>query len=418
MILLKRLLMVFLILISTFIGINVRALENINLHSPNYIVYDMSDEKIVLQNNVDVVTPMASLTKIMTTIVAIENSPDLDKKVIYSKSMRSDIDFDASLSGLIENQEYTVRDLLYATMLPSGADATNALAFAVSGSIESFVDLMNQKATSLGMTNTHYVNTHGLDRDNHYSSINDLFILLKYALKNQTFKDVYTTKSYNLSNTLDKYNKEEDPHLVQSTVAKTASKMGLDASRIIGSKTGYTDNAGKCISVLFNSNGHDYLAITTKASYPYKTNYHVEDAISIINYIDNNYNNQILVKSGTLIESINVNLSEIDKFDIVTKNDVTKYLSNDYDKSKVSIEYTGLKDISYNYDKSKPLGVIKYYYDGEVLKEEEVLLDKDLKLSIEKLVNKHKYLLILMGSLFILLIIIIIVIIKKHKRRK
>lgn len=409
--------MVFLILISSFLCVDVSALEDINLHSPNYIVYDMSDDNVVLQNNVDVVTPMASLTKIMTTIVAIENCPDLNKKVVYSKSMRSDIDFDASLSGLIENQEYTVRDLLYATMLPSGADATNALAFAVSGSIQDFVDLMNEKAVFLGMTNTHYVNTHGLDRDNHYSSVNDLFTLLKYALNNPIFREVYTTKSYNLSNTLDKYNKEEDPHLVQSTVAKTASKMGIDASRILGSKTGYTDNAGKCISILFNSNGHEYLAITTKAPYPYKTNYHIEDAINIINYIDNNYNNQILVKAGTLIESINVNLSEIDKFDIVTKNDVTKYLSNDYEKSKVSIEYTGLKDINYNYDKSKPLGVIKYYYDGELLKEEEVLLDIDLKLSIEKLVNKHKYLLLLMGSLLILLIIVIIIMIKRKRRK-
>lgn len=409
--------MVFLILISSFLCVDVSALEDINLHSPNYIVYDMSDDRVVLQNNVDVVTPMASLTKIMTTIVAIENCPDLNKKVVYSKSMRSDIDFDASLSGLIENQEYTVRDLLYATMLPSGADATNALAFAVSGSIQDFVDLMNEKAVFLGMTNTHYVNTHGLDRDNHYSSVNDLFTLLKYALNNPVFREVYTTKSYNLSNTLDKYNKEEDPHLVQSTVAKTASKMGIDASRILGSKTGYTDNAGKCISILFNSNGHEYLAITTKAPYPYKTNYHIEDAINIINYIDNNYNNQILVKAGTLIESINVNLSEIDKFDIVTKNDVTKYLSNDYEKSKVSIEYTGLKDINYNYNKSKPLGVIKYYYDGELLKEEEVLLDIDLKLSIEKLVNKHKYLLLLMGSLLILLIIVIIIMIKRKRRK-
>lgn len=409
--------MVFLILISSFLCVDVSALEDIYLHSPNYIVYDMSDDNVVLQNNVDVVTPMASLTKIMTTIVAIENCPDLNKKVVYSKSMRSDIDFDASLSGLIENQEYTVRDLLYATMLPSGADATNALAFAVSGSIQDFVDLMNEKAVFLGMTNTHYVNTHGLDRDNHYSSVNDLFTLLKYALNNPIFREVYTTKSYNLSNTLDKYNKEEDPHLVQSTVAKTASKMGIDASRILGSKTGYTDNAGKCISILFNSNGHEYLAITTKAPYPYKTNYHIEDAINIINYIDNNYNNQILVKAGTLIESINVNLSEIDKFDIVTKNDVTKYLSNDYEKSKVSIEYTGLKDINYNYNKSKPLGVIKYYYDGELLKEEEVLLDIDLKLSIEKLVNKHKYLLLLMGSLLILLIIVIIIMIKRKRRK-
>lgn len=408
--------MIFLILVFSFMGVNVRALESINLHSPNYIVYDMEEDKVVLQNNVDVVTPMASLTKMMTTIVAIENTPNLDKKIVFSKGMKTDIDLDASLSGLIDNQEYTIRDLLYATMLPSGADATNALAFSVSGSLEGFVDLMNQKAASLGMKNTHYVNTHGLDRDNHYSSINDLFILLKYALNNPTFKSVYTTKSYHLSNSLD--NKKDDPYLVQSTASKTAEKMGLDGSRILGSKTGYTDNAGKCIAFLFNSNGHDYIAITTKAPYPYKTNYHIEDAISIINYIDNNYNNQTLVEAGTIIDTIKVNLAETDKIDIKAKEDITKYMSNDYDKNKISIEYTGEKEINYNFNKNKVLGVIKYSYDGVVLKEEEIRLDIDLNLSIKKIIIKYKYILMIMGISLLCLIIIICYLIKKRKKRR
>ncbi len=411
----KKIFLAILILISPFLCFDVYSLESINLHSPNYIVYDMTDDNIVLANNTDVVTPMASLTKIMTTLVAIENTPNLDKKIVFSNSMKSDIDFDASLSGLIDNQEYTVRDLLYATILPSGADAANALAFSVSGSLPSFIDLMNKKADSLGMKHTHFVNTHGLDRDNHYSSVNDLFILLKYALNNPTFKEVYTTKSYRVSNALDK---KDDPYTVESTVAKTAGKMGLDASRIAGSKTGYTDNAGKCISLLFNSNGHDYLAITTKAPYPYKTNYHIEDAINIINYIDNNYNNQVLVKSGTTIKKINVNLAEVDEIDIKVKEDIVKYLSNDYDKNKINIEYTGINEIDYDYDKSKPLGVVKYSYDGELLKEEEVLLDTNLKLSINKLVIKYKYQLILISGILILLIIVTVVLIKKHKRRR
>jgi D-alanyl-D-alanine carboxypeptidase (penicillin-binding protein 5/6) len=266
------------------------------------------------------------------------------------------------------------------------------------------------------MNNTNYVNVTGLDRDNHYSSIDDIFILLNYSLKNETFKTVYTTKSYKLTNTLKKSSADADPYEVKSTVTNAASRINVDVSRILGAKTGYTDNAGQCISFIFNSNGHDYLAITTQAPYVYNGSYNIRDALSIIDYIDNNYNNQILVSKGTSVASIKVNLAKIDSIDVVLSEDVTKYLSNDYDVNKVSINYDGLNEINYNYLNNSKLGVITVSYDGNVIHEEDVVLDIDLQFSLIKFIKKYKYILVLMLSCLFLLIILNIMLFMRNKR--
>lgn len=413
----KRFILIILVLISPFLCVNVYSLEEINLYSPNYIIYDMTDEKIVKSSNVDVVTAPASLTKIMTTIIAIESINNLDASVVYTNEMKTGIDFDASLAGLKVGEAYTYRDLLYASMLPSGADATNALAYSLCGNVPTFVNLMNEKAASLGMKDTHYVNVTGLDIDNHYSTVNDVFILLKYALKNDLFKTIYTTKSYHVSNSLNNRNLV-DPYLVESTVSKAASKLGLDPSRIVGAKTGYTDNAGQCISFIFNSNGHDYLAITTKAKFVMGMQYHVRDAFSIINYVDNNYDNQILISKDSVIDEVNVELATVDKYEIKTNEDTLKYLSNDYDKTKVEVKYEGVHSIKYNYDKNKPLGKIIISYDGDIIATEEVFLNQELELSISKAVDKYKGFIVISSLGLLILIVLLILLGKKRKRRK
>lgn len=413
----KRFIFIILVLISPFLCLNVNSLEEISLYSPNYIIYDVTDDKIVKSNNVDVVTAPASLTKIMTTIIAIECINNLDEKVVYTNEMKTGIDFDASLAGLKVGEAYTYRDLLYASMLPSGADATNALAYSLCGSVPAFVNLMNDKAASLGMSNTHYVNVTGLDIDNNYSTVEDVFKLLKYSLENDLFKTIYTTKSYHVSNSLNNRNLA-DPYLVESTVSKAASKIGLDPSRIIGAKTGYTDNAGQCISFIFNSNGHDYIAITTKAKFVMGMQAHIRDAVSIVNYIDNNYNNQILLSEGTLIDEVSIELATVNKYEIKANKDTLKYLSNDYDKTKVEVKYDGVHNIKYNYDKDKPLGKIIISYDGKEVATEEVYLNEKLELSVSKLVNKYKELIIMAFIGLLLLIFLLMIIGKKRNRRR
>ena len=161
---------------------NILALE---INSSNAVVYNLNEDEIVFEKNSNEVISIASLTKIMTTIVAIENIKNLDEKVtIKSRDFVTLYEEGASLAGFEVGQTVTYRDLLYGTFLPSGAEATQALAFNLTGSIESFVELMNQKATEIGLTNTHFANTTGLDNKDNYSTVVDVAKLLKYALKN------------------------------------------------------------------------------------------------------------------------------------------------------------------------------------------------------------------------------------------
>ena len=150
----KKLLLKFCLILFVFVPFIVNGLENPSLYSEYYAIYDLTDDKMLSSLNADVETEVASLTKIMTVMIAIENVEDLDETVTITNSILNTVSWDASVAGLEAGDVVTYRDLLYAAMLPSGADATNALAILISGSISDYVDLMNDKAEALGLNNT------------------------------------------------------------------------------------------------------------------------------------------------------------------------------------------------------------------------------------------------------------------------
>ena len=142
----------------------------------------------------------ASLTKIMTAIIAIEALDDFDETVTVSPALlKSLAEKNASVAGFLPGEQVCVRDLLYGTLLPSGADAAVTLACRVSGSEEAFVKLMNEKARSLGMTHTHFTNATGLHNDSHVTTLDDLALLLEYALDNGVFYRIFTAHQYRAS---------------------------------------------------------------------------------------------------------------------------------------------------------------------------------------------------------------------------
>ena len=142
----------------------------------------------------------ASLTKMMTVLLATEALPDLDTPVTLPEDIFPALyKEDASMAGFQPGETVTVRDLLYGAMLPSGAECCEALARQVSGSEEAFVALMNRKAGELGMKHTHFANCTGLTSPEHYSSAADLAVLLQAALNNETFRTVFTTGQYTSS---------------------------------------------------------------------------------------------------------------------------------------------------------------------------------------------------------------------------
>ena len=188
---LKLLIIVYILLPIT----NIKALE---INSENAVLYNMNEDTILYEKNADKKVKVASLTKIMTSILALENIEDYKKEIEMPKEAYTGLE-DYVTSGIQPYEKVTIEDLLYGTMLPSAADCANALAIEVSGNVDDFVELMNQKAQELGMTSTHFSNPIGIDDDN-YSTVKDIATLLKYALKNETFYQIFTTKEYKTTN--------------------------------------------------------------------------------------------------------------------------------------------------------------------------------------------------------------------------
>lgn len=375
--------------------------SEISLYSDKYLVYDITNEEIILSKDITEKSAIASLTKIMTTITAIENTSAYDSIVTINPDTFANLPWDASVAGLKIGDQVTIKDLLYASILPSGADATQALAIKVSGSVSEFVKLMNKTANKIGMNNSHFMNVTGLDTSNHYSTLEDLLKLLKYALSNELFSQIYKTKEYKLSNDLQ----------VQATIKRYNTIGNKDILRILGSKTGFTDDAGLCMSAIFKSNGHDYLLITLGAQNIKGNAYNLLDSLNIISYVDANYDNQIIFQKGDIIKEIEIKYAKENLYKITVPQDVYYFTKKDY-KEHIRMVYEGAYSISVFQNKKTKLGTVKYYYDDILLSEESLYLNATLHLDILSLINAYKIIIIV-----IIVGLISIFYLKRRKKR-
>ena len=225
-------------------------------------------------------TPMypASMTKIMTTIVAIENLSDLNQEITVTNDMIANLYAqDATQAGFQPGETVQAIDLLYGVMLPSGADCCIALADTIAGSEEGFVELMNQKAEKLGLENTHFCNTTGLHADDHYSTAKDIAELLQYALKNSTFREIIESPYHSTPGT----NVHPDGITFYSTMFKNLSDTTVIDGKIMGGKTGFTSEAGCCLASFAEIDDIEYILVTAGA-YQAGTP-HIDDAVKLYN---------------------------------------------------------------------------------------------------------------------------------------
>lgn len=218
------------------------------------------------------------MTKIMTTIVAIENLSDLNQEITVTNDMIANLYAqDATQAGFQPGETVQAIDLLYGVMLPSGADCCIALADTIAGSEEGFVELMNQKAEKLGLENTHFVNTTGLHADDHYSTAKDIAELLRYALKNSTFREIIESPYHSTPGT----NVHPDGITFYSTMFKNLSDATVIDGKIMGGKTGFTSEAGCCLASFAEIDGIEYILVTAGA-YQAGTP-HIDDAVKLYN---------------------------------------------------------------------------------------------------------------------------------------
>ena len=228
------------------------------LNSQGMVLYDMANERLIFEKNKEERVYPASLTKVMTAVVVLENVEDLEEKMVVSGDIFPQIESEgASVAGFLPGEEVSVKDLLYGLLLPSGADAALALSHRISGSEEAFVGLMNEKAKILGMDNTYFSTATGLQKEGQVTTSADLLKLLTYALNDPRFASIWGNMTYEVPST----NLHPEGLLMESTVLKRIPS--LERGNILGGKTGFTDEAGLCLILTYEVDGSNYLLIMT-----------------------------------------------------------------------------------------------------------------------------------------------------------
>lgn len=237
---------------GSFAGLRLRASAQSASSAVSAILIEAETGAVISEKNADERRAMASTTKIMTAILTIE-AGDLDREFTVDSFA---ILVEGTSMGLLEGDRVSRRDLLYGILLPSGNDAANAAAVSVGGSISAFVKMMNEKAEKLGLKDTHFANPSGLDADGHYTTARDLAALAAYAMKNETFREIVSCRSKTL----------EYGNPPYSRTLYNSNKMLSRYEGAVGIKTGFTDNARRCLVSAAERDGVMLIAVTLSAA--------------------------------------------------------------------------------------------------------------------------------------------------------
>lgn len=256
-----------------------------NIYSNSAFLNELHDDGDVtlLDINSDMQIYPASMTKMMTAVIFLETEGALDRNYTVPQSIFHYLwESEASVAGFEANEEVSGTTILYGILLPSGADACLTAAIALYGSEDAFVVKMNEKAKEIGMNSTHFVNTTGLHDDNHYTTVRDIYVLMKYALTIDALRTAMTTAEYTMPAT--KYH--PDGIVMKNTTINLSSKLDYGSVHILGGKTGYTSQAGLCLASYAEHDGNYYILVTAGNNGNSKTDpYHFLDAQTIYSYL-------------------------------------------------------------------------------------------------------------------------------------
>lgn len=347
--------LLFLLCINLFIPIVHASTES----AYEYVLMDMDSGRVLASKDMYSPRLIASITKIMTSIIAIE-SGKLDNVVEVDESIKK-----AYGSGIyIEvGEEITLRDLLYGLMLRSGNDAAIMIASYIAGSEEKFVNMMNNKAKELGMKNTIFYNSSGLPKPKgNYSSCYDMALLTRYAMQNETYREIVSTKKYKVVTNKKTY------------IWNNKNKL-LRYDYVTGGKTGYTEESGRTLVSTATIDDMNLVVVTIRDSDDWNTH------LDLYNYAkDNYYGYKVLNKNKfTLVGDSFYDGS------FYINNDVYLPLKKNETKKLVGHIILDRKD---NYKTGDIVGKYKIYLDNKLLYTEDIYIDKEKKNSKTNLFTK------------------------------
>ncbi len=337
-------------------------------NSKNIVVLDRKTLSVLYEKNAYEKVAMASTTKIMTCIIILENC-SLDDIVTVSKKAAS---VHGSTLGLVTDMKISVLDLLYGLMLRSGNDCAISLAEHLSGTVENFSVLMNQKAKELGLNNTNFVTPHGLDDENHYTTAYELAILTDYALKNEQFRNIVSTKTHTIS-----FNGGN------RTISNTNELLG-NLEGIYGVKTGFTFEAGRCLVSACKRDSLDIIVVVLGAN---TKSIRTKDSASLINYILNTYN--YIDVSSTINDSFNQYLPLFEKNCLLKKTRTSPILKlqqlENYkfplpinDALELNTKIYTVSSMSPSTNQGSKIGTLELYNGNSLLCTADITLDNEL----------------------------------------
>ncbi len=382
-----------------------------DIEAPNLLLAETSTGKILYERDAEKRIFPASITKLMTAILVVENC-ELDEIVTVSENAVKSVPPGYVNANLQVGEELTVEDLLYVMLIPSANDAANVLAEHVGGSIESFATMMNTRAKELGCTGTNFTNPSGLHEETHYTTAKDLLCIAREAISKSLIQKIVGTTTYTLTNT-EKYTGTQRK-FTSTNYMKQQNLSKYYCDYCIGGKTGYTGEAKNCVVEFAKKDGIELTAIVMGENATVKGKKFL-DAKEMFDYAFKNYKNEVVATKNEKYESVKINnaTKETAMLDALYENDVKilkeKSTQTDIDKDneevKETVEYYNLKA---PIKQGEKIGNIKYEYEG-ISYSTDLIAGADVE---ESVVLEN-----LLKILILALIIYIIYSLKKSKKK-
>ncbi|MCJ7471836.1 MAG: D-alanyl-D-alanine carboxypeptidase [Actinobacteria bacterium] len=369
--------------------------DEIDIEAQTAILMDYRTGNILWEKQSKASVYPASITKIMTGILAIENIDDLDQIFLIPDSATG---VNHSVFRFSKDDSITLLDLLKASLISSHNNATIALGEYISGSVEEFVEFMNAKAVDIGAFSTNFENTNGLDSEypDHKTTAYDIALIAKYAMENELFREIVGTES-------DTIILNDESILLENT-----NKL-LKYDFIKGIKTGYTENAGFCLASFSDLDDRELIAVVLNSSFEEREN----DIIKLIEWAHENIKYSIIVDSNDSIETIILGSDTRVRLNLYPEDDISKMIHTT--SNHINIEQNIDNDLlSLPFNKNQSVGSIEVYINGKSIGKtgiiSKVAVDEPyIKQNISNVLEKKKIIVLICIFAFYFLIIIFII---------
>ena len=351
-------------------------LDGMTVDAKAAILVDPDTDEILYELNAHEKMYPASITKVMTCLLTLEaverGELTLEQTVTASQAIHTGIGDNASTADIKAGEEIRIIDLLYAALIPSANEACNVMAEAVSGDINSFVELMNQRAAELGMTGTHFANTHGYHDENHYTTAYDVYLMSKEAMKHETFRTIVSSLNYTMPAT----NMHPEERLVRSTNALISNwnTRGYLYQYATGVKTGHTPEAGYCLSAAATKEDRNLMSVvmgcervpgtTGSEGFTY-----FSETIRLFDWGFNNFSTQTMLDDTKRdIPEVEVTLGKNTNYvTLEPQGEVTALLPKDISAENFEYDYTlNANSVEAPVEKGQQLGTISVSFNGKV----------------------------------------------------